>query len=265
MKFCWDIYEPLNVILTYVIFALVYGAIFVFMGLTIKRKAPFFILGASFLAAAISYTLCLNEVLLVIEGLSTALIACFLFANINDLRIFFSNQFKRVKINTNRNLVDKIYDRNALYSVIDETVQSLSKSKTGAIMTFEKNDDISSISKNGVVLDAPVSKELLCTIFYPGTRLHDGAVLIHGNIIKAASVFFTPSTQNYTTKYGSRHRAAIGISELCDAVTVVVSEETGRISVAVGGQIETVSSEDFLRVFENYMLTEDENKLDSYE
>ena len=92
------------------------------------------------------------------------------------------------------------------------------------------------------------------TIFYPGTRLHDGAVIIHGDMIKSAAVFFTPSTKAFTNKYGSRHRAAIGISEVSDSLTVVVSEETGRISFAINGQIEAVTSDDFLRVFENYMI-----------
>ena len=94
----------------------------------------------------------------------------------------------------------------------------------------------------------------MITIYYPGTRLHDGAVIIHGDKIKSASVFFTPSTKALTGKYGSRHRAAIGISEVSDSVTVVVSEETGRISIAVNGQIDSVSEANFLRVFENYMM-----------
>ena len=91
------------------------------------------------------------------------------------------------------------------------------------------------------------------TIFYPGTRLHDGAVVIHGNEIVAASVFYTPTTKPFAGKYGSRHRAALGISEISDSVTVVVSEETGRISFAVDGQLDAVDQESFLRVFENYM------------
>ena len=69
-----------------------------------------------------------------------------------------------------------------------ETIKYLSKSKTGALMTFEKNDDITSISKNGVGVDAPVSKELLCTIFYPGTRLHDGAVVIRSRLYSLSSL-----------------------------------------------------------------------------
>ena len=112
--------------------------------------------------------------------------------------------------------------------------------------------------KNGVAVKAPVSTELLQTIFYPGTRLHDGAVVIHGNEIVAASVFYTPTTKAFAGKYGSRHRAALGISEISDAVTVVVSEETGRISFAVNGTLETVDQANFLRVFENLM--DDSNK-----
>ena len=79
------------------------------------------------------------------------------------------------------------------------------------------------------------------------------AVVIHGNEIVAASVFFTPTTKPFAGKYGSRHRAAIGISEVSDAITVVVSEETGRISFAVNGDLEAVNQTNFLRVFENYM------------
>ena len=107
--------------------------------------------------------------------------------------------------------------------------------------------------KNGVSVKAPVTAELLMTIFYPGTRLHDGAVVIHGNEIVAASVFYTPTTKPFAGKYGSRHRAALGISEISDSVTIVVSEETGRISFAVNGNLESVDQENFLRVFENYM------------
>ena len=120
-------------------------------------------------------------------------------------------------------------------------------------MTFEKNTSLQDVIKNGVSVRAPVSAELLQTIFYPGTRLHDGAVVIHGNEIIAASVFYTPTTKPFAGKYGSRHRAALGISEISDSVTVVVSEETGRISFAVNGQLDAVDQDNFLRVFENYM------------
>jgi diadenylate cyclase len=107
-------------------------------------------------------------------------------------------------------------------------------------MTFEKNMSLENFTKSGTPVNAPVTQELLLTIFYPGTRLHDGAVIIKGDVIKAASVYYTPTTKPLTGKYGSRHRAAIGISEVCDAVTVVVSEETGTISFASGGELKKI-------------------------
>ena len=109
------------------------------------------------------------------------------------------------------------------------------------------------IIKSGTIINATVTQELLETIFYKGTRLHDGAVVIRGNMILAASVYYTPTTRALTGKYGSRHRAAFGISEITDSVTVVVSEETGRISIAYNGNLESVSVDSFLREFTDLM------------
>jgi len=92
------------------------------------------------------------------------------------------------------------------------------------------------------------------TIFYPGTRLHDGAVIIRDNVIYAASVYYTPTTKALSGKYGSRHRAAIGISEISDSITIVVSEETGRISIAQNGELESVSPDKFIERLTEYML-----------
>ena len=79
--------------------------------------------------------------------------------------------------------------------------------------------------------------ELLCSIFVPLTPLHDGAVIIQGNKIACASAYFPPTNLDLPTKYGARHRAAIGISEITDSTTIVVSEETGRISIAVDNHL----------------------------
>ena len=126
-------------------------------------------------------------------------------------------------------------------------------------MTFERKDQLKSIMKNGTYLYAPVTYELLITIFYPGTRLHDGAVVIKGDTIIAASVYYTPTTKPLTGKYGSRHRAALGISEVSDAITVVVSEETGRISIAYNGNLESYAPDNFYKAFENIMNETDTN------
>lgn len=169
------------------------------------------------------------------------------FASISEFRHLF------MKPQQKKNKVSERYSKEELYQVIDETVHSLSRSKTGAIMTFERSTNLDEIMKSGTIINAPVSQELLETIFYEGTRLHDGAVVIRGNIIVAASVYYTPTTRALTGKYGSRHRAAFGISEISDSVTVVVSEETGRVSLAYSGNLEAVQLDSFLREFTDVM------------
>ena len=152
-----------------------------------------------------------------------------------------------------------IEDTSSLQSV-DEVVlavEQMAKDKTGALIVYEKESSLGEIMHTGVAIDADISKELLLNIFVPDTPLHDGAVVIKRDFILAASVYYTPTTKPLTGKYGSRHRAAIGISEITDSVTVVVSEETGRISLAVAGELIPVNNETFLRTFEEYMFEED--------
>lgn len=190
-----------------------------------------------------------------------ALIIITVFANLSEIRSYIVNKTNQKVKNkeglNKKNEVEKIFDHDSLYSVINETTLYLSKHKIGAIMTFERKDKLDGYMKNGTLINAPVSLELLITIFYPGTRLHDGAVIIRGNKIVAASVYYSPTTKPLIGKYGSRHRASIGISEQCDAVTIVVSEETGRISIAYNGEIQSYSSDQFIKAFEN-LMNEDE-------
>ena len=164
-----------------------------------------------------------------------------------------NKSFLRKKV-SKQPVVEKIYDTHTLYQIIDDAVRSLSSTKTGALITFQKKYDLKPFMKNGVDLGGcPVTKELLVTIFYPGTRLHDGAVVIKDGKIVAASVYYALTTRPLNGKYGSRHRAAIGISEISDSVTIVVSEETGRISIATNGEINSVTIDDFLNTFTNLM------------
>lgn len=266
MNLFLDVFNNIpSLIVTLILIALIYGSLLYLFYSTVKRAISYISLAVSFVLVLLTYLFSFFEALIIVVGFSTAVFSIILFINANNVRSLFAAPFKRSQVKSNKNTVTKIYDRQEFYKVINNTVLQFSKSKTGALMTFEKNDDITSLTRNGVLVDAPVSQELLSTIFFPGTRLHDGAVIIRGNMIKYASVFYTPSTQAYTGKYGSRHRAAIGISEMCDAITVVVSEETGRISIAVGGQIESISGDDFLNAFENYMLTDEDKKLEVYE
>lgn len=184
---------------------------------------------------------------------SITILVIALVINQGVVRDQMANSLGNVKTRTS---TEKVFDRHALLVKVDTAVQNLSKNKIGAIITFEKDTKLDDFIKSGTVLNAPVTPELLMTIFYPGTRLHDGAVVIRRDLILAASVYYTPTTKPLTGKFGSRHRASIGISEVSDSVTVVVSEETGRISLAVAGELIHVPADRFLRTLEDYILAE---------
>ena len=126
---------------------------------------------------------------------------------------------------------------------IDEVinaVRDLSQSKTGALIVFERQIGLATFKNTAVPLDAKVAAPLLRSIFYPNSPLHDGAVIINGDKIEAAHAIL-PLTKQFrysaSQSFGTRHRAAIGISEETDAIAVAVSEETGAISMAKRGEI----------------------------
>ena len=183
----------------------------------------------------------------------TAFLAAVVIMNQSELKEFFGSLFRK---KTSKG-AQKVYDRHAICQKVALAVETLSKNKVGALITFEKNTLLSEIVKSGTILNAPVTPELLVTIFYPGTRLHDGAVVIRRDQILAASVYYTPTTKPLTGKFGSRHRAAIGISEITDSVTVVVSEETGRVSLAYHGELISVPPDSFLRTVEEYLFADE--------
>ena len=119
---------------------------------------------------------------------------------------------------------------------IIEAVKYLTKTKTGALIVFKKGIDSGSFHDVGTKIDAIISAELILTIFHPNTPLHDGAMVIDGNKIQSAGVLL-PLTEDpkLSWKYGTRHRAAIGMSEVSDAACLVVSEETGDASISMDG------------------------------
>jgi diadenylate cyclase len=177
------------------------------------------------------------------------LVYIFVEFNMIDIKALIDNLFKFKQ----KKIVQTADENQKVYQEINEAVGYLSKTKTGAIITLEKKQNLNEFMKNGVEINAPISSELIMTIFFQGTRLHDGAIVVRNGLIIAASVYYTPTTKPMAGKYGSRHRAAIGISELSDSVTVVVSEETGRISIAYGGELEAVFHDNFQKVLVHYM------------
>ncbi|MBQ4527745.1 MAG: diadenylate cyclase CdaA [Clostridia bacterium] len=117
-------------------------------------------------------------------------------------------------------------------------VSKLASTKTGALILIERSTKLGDIIATGTRMDSSISQALLVNIFVPNTPLHDGAVVIGDNRIKAAACFL-PLTQNnsFSKELGTRHRAAIGVSEVADCIAIVVSEETGTISMAINGDI----------------------------
>jgi len=126
---------------------------------------------------------------------------------------------------------------------------TFSKDMTGALIVIEREIGLRTYIESGVALDAQVSYDLLATIFRPSAPLHDGAVILQGDRLAAAACFL-PLSMNplLSTKLGTRHRAGIGITEETDAVSVIVSEETGGISLAVAGLVERDITPEHLRL-----------------
>lgn len=140
-------------------------------------------------------------------------------------------------------LVNRQAPENLRTKIIDDICQAaerLSERRHGALIVLERNSSLQEYIRTGVTLNAEVSPQLLLTVFWPKTELHDGAAIIdnRGRVAAAACVLPLSSARTMTTpKLGTRHRAALGMSEVSDAICVVVSEETGRISIANGGRL----------------------------
>ena len=138
---------------------------------------------------------------------------------------------------------------------IIQAVDHLSRRQIGALITFEKNTSMNEYINNAFPVNALVNSDLLATIFYPNTPLHDGAVIIRGGNIVCAGAYYPSSERTDIPKeLGSRHRAAIGISEVTDSLTIVVSEQTGHISLALDGYLDQdISKEALLLYLEKHL------------
>lgn len=132
-------------------------------------------------------------------------------------------------------------EKTALSEQIDEiirSVQHMAKRKIGALIVFERQTGLSEMVESGIAMESRITSELLINIFTPNTPLHDGAVIISGHQLSAAACYLPLSENPFISKeLGTRHRAAIGVSEVSDALAVVVSEETGQVSLSLNGMI----------------------------
>lgn len=140
-------------------------------------------------------------------------------------------------------------------SEIVKVVEQLAQRKHGALIVFEGDTGLAEVAVRGVSLNAEVTAELLATIFFPNTALHDGAVVIRGERIVAASCVLPLSDGDLDNQLGTRHRAALGITEQSDALAIVVSEERGTVSAAQNGRILRVESGTLRTVLSRFYRT----------
>ncbi|MCH3983711.1 MAG: diadenylate cyclase CdaA [Lactobacillus delbrueckii] len=149
-----------------------------------------------------------------------------------------------------------------LVKELDKAIQYMSKRRIGALITLEQKTGLEEYVETGIKLDALVTGELLINIFIPNTPLHDGAVIIKNNRVQVASAYLPLSDNAMIPKsLGTRHRAAVGISEVTDAITVVVSEETGGVTITRNGQFMVdLSQQEYLKYLRAELVTEEKKK-----
>lgn len=167
------------------------------------------------------------------------------------LIVIFQSEIRRVLTRIGRSRWLGFRGQLERREVVDEillAVEQMSELKMGALIVVEREIGLRTFLESGVALNAMVSRDLLCSIFHPGGALHDGAVILQGDHVAAAACFL-PLTMNpgMLRKLGTRHRAAIGVTEETDCLAIVVSEETGHVSLCARGDIETDVSIDRVR------------------
>src|SRR3954465_15909638 len=226
--------QPRNLVDIVLVFLLVYSLLRAIRG---TRAAPMAAgLGALALLywAAARYDLATLETTLRLSPFVLSVAVVVLFQNeIRQALIHFGNRFRVPFLARHRGQFGE-----GVYDEIVLAATTLASTKTGALIVIERGVTLRNVIEGGVKMDAELSYDLLVTIFNPATPLHDGAVVIRGHRVAAAACFL-PLTLNpmLSKDLGTRHRAAIGITEDTDAVAVVVSEETGLVSFVQGGQI----------------------------
>ncbi|MPQ38637.1 TIGR00159 family protein [Lactobacillus plantarum] len=152
-------------------------------------------------------------------------------------------------------------DEERMIAELDKAIQYMAKRRIGALMSIKMDTGLEDYIETGIALDADITCELLINIFIPNTPLHDGAVIIQDNQIKVAAAYLPLSESNLIPKeLGTRHRAAVGISEVTDALTIVISEETGEVSITKDNELmRGMTRENYLRYFRQVLLTPEDS------
>lgn len=178
--------------------------------------------------------------------------------------IIFQPEIRRGLEHLGRGLVYKRQDedREKMIHELDKAIQYMSKRRIGALISIEMNTGLEDYIETGIKMDADITGELLINTFIPNTPLHDGAVIIKDNRIAVAAAYLPLSDSNLIPKsLGTRHRAAVGISEVTDALTVVISEETGGVTITQNNELmRDLTREDYLKILRNELLPQADSK-----
>jgi diadenylate cyclase len=235
-----------------IVATLLYGVILLF-----KRSNGFdiiFSLGAIVILYFLASYFNLEMIMAVLKGIQDYWILGLLIIFAPEIRMALTQSFQ------NKNLFNLFLKKNLVknYNPVIDAVSAFSKSRIGALIVFEKTQNLDTIINNsGEIIDSKITTKLLMTIFNTKTLLHDGAVVIRNGRLYAAKVVLPLSKNSeYSDKYGTRHLAALGVTENSDAYCIIVSEQTGKISFASNGMIKFgVSIEELLQ-----LLSDEEKK-----
>ena len=175
------------------------------------------------------------------------------------------DQVSNIKLKEFLNIKKKSQDMQLVISQTVKACESMSRERVGALIVFARNSRLEEYFKTGTMMDAQVTEQLIRNVFFPKAMLHDGAMIIRdGRITVAGCVLPLSDTNRLSAELGTRHRAAVGMSEVSDAVVVVVSEETGAISVAVGGMLKRhLAPETLERLLSNELCPEETTQEDN--
>lgn len=196
------------------------------------------------------YLFQMNTLIYIInQGLSLVILAAVVIFQ-PELRKALESLGRRQMVSTlfmSNRQVEQVFSDRVLGEIV-RGCEEMSKAKTGALIVIEQNDNLSEYERTGIEVDALVTSQLLINIFEKNTPLHDGAVIVRGDRVTAATCYLPLSDNMRLNKaLGTRHRAGVGVSEVTDSLTIIVSEETGRISLAYRGDLETGVTEDRFR------------------
>lgn len=231
-------------------FVLILMSLVVFIVVKCKKALPLFIIGIlifaiDFLGKKLGLDITKN----VYSVLSTSYVVIVTIILAPDLRRIFDNKKK----SENKDLI--ISSTEATKEAIVDSVFNMSYNKVGALITVEQHNSLDQYAERAIQLNSDISRELLEQIFIKDSPLHDGGVIIRGNKIVCAGAYFVLTQDDTLDKtVGSRHRAAVGISEITDSLTIVVSEETGSVHVANAGFMKVMTNKNELLEYLNLFL-----------